>query len=370
MHIRHLIPLFDRARDRSEALVLATVVDTVGSTYTKRGAQMLFTRDERYSGMLSGGCLEADLAGHARTVAITGEPRRVRYDQTDPDAQLLGLGSGCEGTMDILLQRLDPSGRWEPLAGMLEAFRARRTESVLLVVQSSDPGIPLGSGRFAGTGAGFGAGPGGDARIALALGAVREAVPGPHATPQLHREALPGVDALRLPVEPPPQILLLGAGPDARPVAELFAFLDWDVTVCDHREHYAQCDFFPQAREVRTADVHSIADFLAGRRTDAAAPPFDAAVVMSHHLDTDREYLRALAATAIPYLGLLGPAARRDKILAGLGGDAHRLKDRLHGPTGLAIGATTPAGIALSIAAEIHACLGRACPDSREGRGP
>jgi xanthine/CO dehydrogenase XdhC/CoxF family maturation factor len=369
MHIRHLIPLFDRARDRSEPLVLATVVDTIGSTYTKRGAQMLFTRDERYSGMLSGGCLEADLAGHARAVAITGEPRRVRYDQTGPDVELLGLGSGCEGTMDILLQRLDPAGRWQPLAGMLEAFHARRTESVLLVVQSGDPGIPLGSGLFAGTGAAFGAGPDGDARVALALGGAREGLPGPQTTPQLHRDVVPGVDALRLPVEPPPQVLLLGAGPDARPVAEMFAFLDWDVTVSDHRAHYAQSEFFPRALAVRTADVRSIADFLAERRTEAAAPPFDAAVVMSHHLDTDREYLRALAATAIPYLGLLGPAGRRDKILAGLGEDARRLTGRLHAPIGLAIGASTPAGIALSIVAEVHACLARACAVPPEPAG-
>ena len=369
MHIRHLIPLFDRARDRSEPLVLATVVDTIGSTYTKRGAQMLFTRDERYSGMLSGGCLETDLAGHARTVATTGKPRRVRYDQTGPDADLLGLGSGCEGTMDILLQRLDAAERWEPLAGMLEAFRARRAESVLLVVESNDSGIPLGSGLFEGTGAAFGAGPDGDARIARTLAGARAGVPGPPATPQLHQDVVPGIDALRLPVEPPPQVLLLGAGPDARPVAELFAFLDWDVTVADHRAHYAQSEFFPRAREVRTADPRSIVDFLAERRTGAAAPPFDAAVVMSHHLDTDREYLRALAGTVIPYVGLLGPAGRRDKILASLGDDAHRLTDRLHAPVGLAIGASTPAGIALSIVAEIHACLARACAGSREHPG-
>ncbi|MDE2295183.1 MAG: XdhC family protein [Gammaproteobacteria bacterium] len=367
MHLRHLIPLFDRARERSEPLVLATVVDTAGSTYTKRGAQMLFTRDERYSGMLSGGCLEADLAGHARSVAATGEPRRIRYDQTAPDAELLGLGSGCEGTMDILLQRLDPAGRWEPLAGMLEAFRARRAESVLLVVQSRDPTLPLGSGRFASTGAGFGAGADDDARVARALRAAP--APAPGAGAQLHRDVVPGVDALSLPVDPPAQILLLGAGPDARPVAELLAFLDWDVTVTDHRAQYAQREFFARAYEVRTTEVPAIAQYLAARRADVTAAPFDAAVVMSHHLESDREYLRALAATGIPYLGLLGPAARRDKILAGLGDDARRVTGRLHAPIGLAIGATTPEGIALSIVAEIHACLGRGSPHPREASG-
>ena len=262
--------------------------------------------------------------------------------------------------MDILLQRLDPATRWEPLAGMIEAFRARRAEAVLLVVQSSDPAIPLGSGRFSSTGAGFGAGADRDARVASALGAADAGALDAAATPQLHHGVVPGVDALRLPVERPPRILLLGAGPDARPVAELLAFLDWDVTVTDHRAHYAQREFFARALDVRTTEVRAIAGYLADRRAVDGAPPFAAAVVMSHHLESDREYLRALAASEIPYVGLLGPAARRDKILAGLGDAARRLTGRLHAPIGLAIGATTPEGIALSIAAEIHACLGRA----------
>jgi len=84
---------------------------------------------------------------------------------------------------------------------------------------------------------------------------------------------------------------------------------------------------------------------------------FDAAIVMSHHLASDRSYLRQLAATDIAYVGLLGPASRRSRLLADLGDDAADLKERLHGPAGLDIGGRGPAAIALSIIAEVQGVL-------------
>ncbi len=85
---------------------------------------------------------------------------------------------------------------------------------------------------------------------------------------------------------------------------------------------------------------------------------YDAAVIMSHHLPSDLAYLKALSASSIRYVGLLGPAARREKLLADLGGaDAARLAGRLRSPIGLNIGGRAPESIALSIVAEIHARL-------------
>jgi len=83
-----------------------------------------------------------------------------------------------------------------------------------------------------------------------------------------------------------------------------------------------------------------------------------AAVVMSHHLTSDAAYLRELARVGAPmYVGLLGPAARRNRLLTDLGPMADRLRSRLRGPVGLDIGAVTPEGIALAIVSQIHAWL-------------
>jgi len=84
---------------------------------------------------------------------------------------------------------------------------------------------------------------------------------------------------------------------------------------------------------------------------------YDAAVVMSHHLPSDLAYLRVLSTTRIPYLGLLGPARRREKLLADLGAAAAQLSGRLRSPIGINIGGRAPESVALSIVAEIHARL-------------
>src|SRR5690606_39055993 len=92
---------------RKEPLVLATVVETIGSTYRKAGAQMLIARDSNAAGLLSGGCLESDLMERARKVLDTGQAIVVEYDTRSSDDVLWGIGLGCEGAMKIILTRID-----------------------------------------------------------------------------------------------------------------------------------------------------------------------------------------------------------------------------------------------------------------------
>ena len=121
--MHQLLPMYERARAAQDPLVLATVIATRGSTYRKAGAQMLIGPGGRYEGILSGGCLEGDLAAHAASVLDTGTPRMVRYDNRGDDDLLWGLGAGCEGGMDVWLIRLDPASNWEPFANPVAVFR-------------------------------------------------------------------------------------------------------------------------------------------------------------------------------------------------------------------------------------------------------
>ena len=146
----------------------------------------------------------------------------------------------------------------------------------------------------------------------------------------------------------PPKLLVLGAGPDALPVVDFAARVDWPVTLVDHRPAYAVPSHFPLAERVLLARPEEIAQTLALSR-------FTAAVVMSHHLPSDLEYLRALSSSSVPYVGLLGPRGRREKLLSELGGEAQRLRPRLRAPVGFNLGGRTPEAIALAIVAEIHA---------------
>ncbi len=80
---------------------------------------------------------------------------------------------------------------------------------------------------------------------------------------------------------------------------------------------------------------------------------------MSHHLATDRAYLAELARLELPYIGVLGPSARRQRLIDEIGAEGVTLASRLRGPVGLDIGADSPESIALSALAEIHDVLHR-----------
>ena len=151
-----------------------------------------------------------------------------------------------------------------------------------------------------------------------------------------------------MPLSLPARILLLGAGPDALPVVDFAVRLNWKLTLVDHRAAYAVPARFPGAERVVLGSPDKLPAAVDLTR-------FTAAVVMSHHLVSDLAYLRVLAASPIPYVGLLGPAMRRERMLADLGADAHSLQGRLHAPVGLRLGGRSPESIALAIIAELHA---------------
>jgi xanthine dehydrogenase accessory factor len=317
--------------------VLATVVATAGSTYRKPGARMLILSDGSYFGLLSGGCLEADLAIHARQVQGSGMPRAVEYDMRGPDDILFGIGAGCEGAMRVLLE---PAGPGSPAATALanagRATRAGRSTSLIMVHESVD--LVLGTRDAAQTLS--------PALLNAAQRALADAESRTIDTETAGRRARAFVQFLA----PPPHILICGAGPDAQPVAAAALALGWRVTVVDHRPAYALAERFPGAA-VRRVDTGSLL-------SSVAVAECHAAVVMSHHLPSDVAYLRELAEAGVPdYVGLLGPSARRRRIAEELGTASEKLRSRLRGPVGFDIGAVTPEGIALAIISEIHAWL-------------
>lgn len=90
-------------------VALATVVAVRGSAYRHEGARMLVFDDGTAAGAISGGCLESDVAEAAREVIRTGVPRLVRYDTTSDDDELWGLGTGCNGVVEVFIQPVTSS---------------------------------------------------------------------------------------------------------------------------------------------------------------------------------------------------------------------------------------------------------------------
>src|SRR5512137_476084 len=346
--LHQLAPMYERARAERTPLVLATVVATRGSTYRKAGAQMLIGAGGRYEGILSGGCLDGDLAAHAESVIESGTPKMVRYDNGGDDDLLWGLGAGCEGGMDVWLVRLDPAANWEPFATLARCFEQRVPARYAFVLNSAVPALPVGSTLWVDGGAAL---PHGLPEPLTTLLAAQAGTDMVSATTGIIEFDSPRVRLFVGSAGIARELLLIGGGPDALPVVEIGATLGWRVTVADHRPAYADPARFPRARRVLLTRPLQLEQHVDLTR-------FDAAVVMSHHIATDLAALEALATTQIPYVGLLGPASRRKRLLADLGTTtAARFGARLHAPVCLELGGRDPASIALAITAEIQAQL-------------
>lgn len=349
MTIRALREAFEQWSSTGEPLALATVFETEGSTYSKAGARMLITGDGRFQGMLSGGCLEGDLALRAQAVLDSGEPQSVTYDlRVGEDGDVWGLGVGCDGLIRVFLQPLSRETEYQPFAAMARVLSGDRTGCSATAIRSAVPALePGATAIFVGEESEWLGIPAAhrEAVTAAASDALAARRPG------LVTLAFDGAEAsvLFARLEPPPRILVLGAGLDAEPVVRLAGELGWRVTVQDHRPAYIEKGDFATADAVHNLPPEGIGSALEWDR-------YRAVIVMSHHLETDRQYLAQLAATDIPYIGLLGPRNRRRRLMNELGNAAAaRLESRLHGPAGLDIGGEGPASIALSILAEVHA---------------
>jgi len=351
MNVRKLCEAYRSWCNGRNALVLATVTATEGSTYSKPGARMLIDANGDYEGLLSGGCLESDLIEHARRVIETGKSKIVFYDMRGTDDEFWGLGVGCDGAITILLQRLHSSDGFEPLATMVRHIERDEAIVSAAVVASTDGGTLLGASTLVGADfqSNYGIGDSFAQQVSAHAAKFLSANSTPAETAN-HESEGTSLSVLYSRVDPPPRILVLGAGPDALPVVQFISQLGWSVTVVDHRPAYLE-----------RITVDSVSNKLlpspATLHSDVDMNTFAAAVVMSHNLSADRQYLSQLAASEIPFIGLLGPKARKTRLLDELGDAGASLPRRIHGPVGFDIGANTPESIALSIAAQVHASI-------------
>ncbi|MDB4871089.1 MAG: XshC-Cox1-family protein, partial [Gemmatimonadales bacterium] len=360
--------LVDAASHR-ENVVLATVMRITGSSYGGVGARMICLGDGSRVGLVSGGCLESDLGEHAKRVYATGCAEVVSYDTRDGDDVPWGLGLGCNGLIEVLLEPLSPHEAIE-FAGLIDRALAADSPSVIAtVIRSPDPDIGgprVGSHALLDNGAVRSTGDWGAGSALFdatqysseALAAGRRGVVHEIGAAEVAFEVV--MPAIRL--------VVCGAGPDAAPVARFASELGWDVTVVDHRPlteaHSAR---FPGARVVECVDALQLARVLPSNQRFAA-------VVMSHNLARDRDYLYALLKSDLTYLGVLGPRARTERMLMELiarEGSLPHIDERFFSPVGLDIGGEGPDAIALSIISQISAVTsGRSGGHLRDRRAP
>jgi xanthine dehydrogenase accessory factor len=333
---------------RGERMALATIVAVRGSTYRRPGARLLVPEDGAPVGNLSGGCLEGDVADLARVVIEEGRARLAGWDLTAEDDAVWGLGLGCNGAIDVFIE---PAEQAAEVAGALRsALEEERPISVVTVLESGRPEVRSGARLLVR--------PDGQTEGTLGNTAIDASAAQAAATllREERSEVRPLADDVRAFVEvldPPLRLLVCGAGHDAIPLVRAASILGWNVVVVDDRPAFLTGERFPEATAFVAVDEAGEAAKAAGidERTFA--------VVMSHHFLRDKAYIRSLLASPVPYLGVLGPGARTERLLAELREEGLPIDDetraRIHGPAGLDLGGEGPEEIAQAIVAEIVA---------------
>ena len=285
---------------------LATVVKTWGSAPRPIGAMLVIRDDGHVMGSVSGGCVEDDLIERVKAHQMSGgKPEVVTYGVTTEQAARFGLP--CGGTLQLVLEPVVAASQLEELLATIE-----RHELVARTLDMETGSVRLDSGHWS---------------DALEFdGRTLKTIHGPRW-----------------------RLLIIGAGQTSRFLAQMAQALDYQVTVCDPREEYADEWNLPGATLVRGYPD----DVVLQMNPD----PHLAVVAVTHDPKLDDAALTEALKSPAFYVGALGSRLnneKRRKRLQEFDLSAEEIA-RLHGPVGLKIGSRTPAEIAVSILAELTA---------------
>ncbi len=334
-----ILQMLPQLVESGRTAAIATVIRIEGSAYRRPGAKMLVTDDGAMLGSVSGGCLEADVREVALSVIESGPAQLLHYD-TGTDYQLpYGLGLGCNGSVDIFVQ---PATTRDLLATSRAVTRLLAGDdrfAICTVIRG-----PRAIGRaVVVTPRGKVVGSTGDSnldqRIATRASDLLEG-------DDSHLQDFGAYEIFVDLQVPPPSLVVFGAGEDTHPLVRCAIDVGFRVTVVDHRPAYLSADnYSPEIRLIEArATVPEIPDLPLGPRSYA--------VVKTHSLEHDRNWVSRLLESDVPYIGILGPRTRTDEILREL---RKENDERIFGPVGLDLGAEGPEQIAVSIVAELLA---------------
>jgi xanthine dehydrogenase accessory factor len=353
--ISDIIIAFDEAQKSGRQTALVTLVHVDGSSYRRPGARMLVTDEGQLTGAISGGCLEGDALRKALHVMNQQKSMLVIYDTTDEDDAKLGIGLGCNGIIQVLIEPVKTTDKNNPVE-LLKAISGKRQNAVLVTLFSLQNKKEEQAGTcvlikeneiissfakdyfFE------------DALLQDAGKAMEEQI----TSFKNYVSATQNITAFIEFIPPPVSLVVIGAGNDTMPLVEMAAIVGWETIVVDGRPNYAKRDRFESACQVIVSKPGNVLEQII---IDAQT----VFVLMTHNYNYDLAMLKVLAEKNIVYIGSLGPKKKLDRMLEELKEDGIELTNaqlaNIYGPSGLDIGAETPGEIALSILAEIKAVL-------------
>lgn len=287
-------------------VALATVVQTWGSSPRPVGSWLAIREDGQVVGSVSGGCVEDDLIRCVQTEILTRtSPELVKYGVSKDEAVRFGLP--CGGTLQLLVE---PRPELAILEAIMSGIKKRSIvlREVNVLTGQSTLSIGNRSTQF-----------------------------------QFSNEKMQTIYGPRW------RMFIIGAGQLSLCLASFALTSDFDITIIDPREEYAE--------GIGSEGIQFIQGMPDDVMQELGVDSHTAIVALTHDPKIDDLALIDALQSEAFYVGALGShtnTQKRKERLREFNLSTEQL-ERLHGPVGLAIGALTPPEIAVSIMAEVIA---------------
>ncbi|MDR8394043.1 XdhC family protein [Aliifodinibius sp. S!AR15-10] len=352
--IEAIISSYDEARNEGHKCVLATVVHVEGSSYRAAGARMLVDEYGFMTGAISGGCLEGDALRKALLALDQNRSKLITYDTSDEDDAVIGVQLGCNGIIQVLFEPIDPEKQNNPIellrkaehadqpVALVSLFNLDKTKHqagiVLLVDEQSNITGQIDDQALC------------EKITSVARNSLKKRINhfGEYRSTKDTQHAFVEV------ISPPPRLVLVGAGNDAQVLSRMAEPLGWDIIVADGRPTHANKKRFNSCQVIVTNPGELLDNIEIHEQT--------AFVLMTHNYNYDLDVLKLLLnEEQVPYIGILGPNKKYQRMLDDLEEDGITLSEeqysKIYAPVGLQLGAENPAEIGLSILSEIQGVL-------------
>ncbi len=340
LEIRKIISEYDKIDHSNEKVALASVVSVEESAYRRIGARMLVRSNGIWTGGISGGCLEGDALKQSLNAIYKNESSIVVYDTMEDDNNQIGVGLGCNGRIEVLLTPIDPEDPNNEIE-VLRSILLEESPSIIAKTISGDNELRSKSQLI-------------DYHqespkyLNIDSTSLKNAIQTvlQKKSPRIF-DLKSGENEMKVLLEfirPETRIIIVGDNYDVNAMANVAYTLGWEIWVVG------------RLKKLTKELVSKVARIISFEEHWKVKPhDYTAVILMSHDYKWDLTILQHFLKEHPPYLGILGPKKRfqkMDKELLDV--DLYSL-EFIHSPTGLEIGAESPEEISHSIASEILA---------------
>ena len=313
----NLLQVASQWHEKGIGAVIATVIETWGSAPRRVGSQLIVSGDGRMEGSVSGGCVEGAVVLEALESLKDGKTKVLEYGVSDDDAFAVGLA--CGGKMRVLVE---PVGKQMPQNLLQELVDAiAKHESVIYEINIKTMQRRLVYNGY-------------EDRIRRDRSGFKE----------------DEITFLNV-YSPKLKIDIVGAVHIAQALVPMAEIAGFSPRIIDPRESFANCERF--------GSIEISNDFPDVALTKTKPNYRTAVILLTHDPKLDDPALHIALQSEAFYIGALGSKKTHQQRINRLkqAGFTEKQIDRVHGPIGLNIGASSPEEIAISILSEVIATL-------------